>query len=163
MNRRHLIQAGLLALPAAAAAAENEPALPAGQVPFALNKLIRVDVKSHGIEWRGHTYHLVKLFQAEFRLDVRPHLTAAVKGSMITFDDVDYDVHAAVFGEGGALLGTARGLVSVARLWAGRPAVTEIELKLDFGLSEAYPQAKSFTLAITRRKVLTPDDWAKEE
>jgi hypothetical protein len=162
MNRRHLIQAGLLVLPAAAARAENEPLAPI-LTPLAFNKPIKLDVKSHGVEWRGNTYQLVKLHQVEFRLDVRPHLTALVKGAQLTFDDVDYDVHAAVFGEHGVLLGTARGLVSVARLWAGKPALTEVELKLDFGLSEAYPQAKSFCLAITRRKVLTPDDWAKEE
>ena len=35
------------------------------------------------------------------------------------------------------------------------------ELTLDFGISEAYRMATTFSIAISDRKVLTPDQWAK--
>lgn len=133
----------------------------AGPMALKLNEPARIAVKSKGVVWKGNTFHLLSLHEAEFQLGARPHLKGRIKGSTVTFDDVDYEVHAAVFGKEGELLGTAKALQPVERVWLGKPLTSPAELTLDFGISEAYRNATTFSIAISDRKVLTPDQWAK--
>jgi hypothetical protein len=139
------------------------PAAPAasGATAIAFGRPIPVDVKSAGVEWKGHTYHLVRIGRAEFHLAEEGRLKAVLSAGITTFDDVDYEVHAAVFDAAGRLLGTAKAPCKVQRIWVGKTLLSAVKLELDFGVSRAYAQAKSFTLAVSDRKVLTPDDWQK--
>ena len=47
------------------------------------------------------------------------------------------------------------------RVWLGKPLQETRTLQFDFGVSLAYRQAKSFSVAISERKVLTPADWQR--
>jgi hypothetical protein len=51
--------------------------------------------------------------------------------------------------------------VPVERIWLGKVLTSRIDLSLDFGISKAYADAKRFTLTLSQRQVLTPDDWQK--
>jgi hypothetical protein len=165
INRRTIcLMAG-----AAALAREVRAGVPNGKppaaarvlVPLRLDQPLPVGTASDGVRWRENTYHLVRVYQARFHLDEHSRLTATVSASLTTFDKVDYDLHAAVFDPAGRLLGTARAVVPVERIWLGKVLTSRTSVPLDFGLSEAYPDATSFTLTLSRRKVLTPVDWQR--
>jgi hypothetical protein len=162
---RRLALLSLAAPPAAALAAEPQKAAapsPPGALPFQLHRDVPIEVRSKGVEWKGQTIHLVQLHHAMFQLSARARLTGKLRGRIITFDEVDYDVHAAVFDASGALLGTARALLPVERIWLGKVLSSEAEVDLDFGISDGYHSAKSFTVAVSQRRVLTPEEWVKE-
>jgi hypothetical protein len=163
LSRRQLCSLAPAAALGAAGAVHAEPerAASPGAVPLALDRQLDLRVESQGIRWREYTYHLVRLNRARFHLDERSRLTAVLTGGLTTFDDVDYDVHVAVFDAVGDLLGTARTACPVERIWLGKVITSRVELKLDFGISHAFANARTFTVAITDRKVLTPDDWQK--
>jgi hypothetical protein len=122
---------------------------------------IGLNVESAGVAWRGNTYHLVRLGTARFRLVDDTHLTATVQGAVTTFDNVDYTLHAAAFDRANRLLGTAQAPVHVDRIWLGKVLLEPRELKLDFGLSNAYRDLEYVTFTLSERDVLAPDRWLK--
>jgi hypothetical protein len=131
-------------------------------LPLRFGRSIPLAIQSSGVEWRGNTYHLVGLGSIQFELDKQTgRLKADVKTGVTSFDDVDYDVGAAVFDAAGKLLGTARGKCSVRREWAGRVMMGAETVSLDFGVSLDYANAATFMVSISKRKVLTPTDWQK--
>ena len=110
----------------------------------------------------GNTYNLVSLSSIRFELDKQTsRLKADVEACEFYFDNVDYDVSAAVFDATGKLLGTARARCTLVRMWLGKVVSGADTLGLDFGVSLDYAQATTFMLSISKRKVLTPDDWQK--
>lgn len=135
---------------------------PVGSFDFRFDKSLDMDVKSPGVKWGGNTHHLVRLGRAQFSLSTLSRLTASIDGSVNTFDDVDYDVHVAVFNAQGQLIGTGRTVCSVSRIWAGATGLTPRTLHVDFGVNRDYSQAKYFSVAINNAKVLTPDQWQKQ-
>ncbi|MBV9868868.1 MAG: hypothetical protein JO316_26275 [Abitibacteriaceae bacterium] len=139
------------------------PAAPVGSFPLSLDKPLEMAVESPGVEWRGNTYHLVQLGRAQFHLSALSRLTATFSGGVNTFDDVDYDVHVAVFNAHGQLLGTGRTVCSVARIWAGLSGTTSKTLDVDLGVNRDYAQAEFFSVAISNTQVLTPDQWQKQK
>ena len=143
-----------------AGAAEAVP-IPGAREVFLSGKAVRVDVQSAPVRWHDYDYHLVRIGEISFFRSPLGRLTATVNGSTTTFDNVEYDVYAAVYDEAGNLLGTARALCSVERLWLGKVGTTPMRLALDFGISKAYERARWFTLGISERDVLTPDQWQK--
>ena len=74
---------------------------------------------------------------------------------------MDYDVSVAVFDATGKLLGAARSRCDVRRMWAGKMAQIAATIGLDFGVSLDYEHAAAFMVSISKRKVLTPDEWMK--
>lgn len=167
MNRREFAKcavassATLVVAGTAAAAAEDESQR-TRNAPFATGRPIEINVRSPGVTWNGGTFHLVSLGRIEFSLDRDSGaLSAEVRGGVTTFDDVRYDVSGAVFDEAGILLGTARAECEVPREWLGKCLTMQKTLTLDFGVSLDYARAKTFAIAISNRKVLTPDQWQK--
>ena len=131
-------------------------------LPLVLDQRIPVSVSSHAVEWRSNTYHLVRLSSIQFKLDQPSgHLEAEVQADVTTFDNVNYDISAAVFDASGTLLGTARTECTVECTWLGKVLLTQEKLALDFGNSLDYADATSFMVSISRRHVLTPDQWQK--
>ncbi len=132
-----------------------------GAHPLALAQDLRIDVQSNPVTYHGSTFSLVRLNKARFELAGDDHLTARVSGALLTFDEVDYEVHAAVMDASGRLLGTAHAPCPVQRIWLGEQMTTQRDVALDFGISRAYAAARHFIIAVTDRKVLTPDQWQK--
>ena len=131
-------------------------------LPLELDKKLPLTLESSPVEWKNYTYHLVRLGSIQFALDKESgHLKAEIQGSTTSFDNVNYDVSAAVFDAKGALLGTARSECKVERVWLGNVLTSMQKLSLDFGKSLDYAQASQFTASISRRPVLTPDQWQK--
>jgi hypothetical protein len=157
-----LAASGLVGTWSATETPRVEAQLARGAIPFALDRPIQVDLKSRAVAWKGQTYHLVRLGQAQFQLSPEFRLTASLKGGILTFDKVDYDLSAAVFGATGELLGTARTTIPVERVWLGHLLTMSIQPRLDFGISQAYREARSFALSLSERRVLTPDEWQRE-
>lgn len=167
MNRREfakraLASSGTLVVAGTAVAAAEGDAERPRNLPFSTGRPIKIDVRSPGVTWNGSTFHLVSLGRAEFSLDRDSGaLSAEVRGGVTTFDEVRYDVSGAVFDEAGNLLGTARAECEVPREWLGKCLTMQRTLTLDFGVSLDYARAKTFAIAISNRKVLTPDQWQK--
>jgi hypothetical protein len=131
-------------------------------IPFELERSIPLSVQSPAVEWKGNTFHLVKLGTIQFELDPKnSQLIAVINAGVTTFDNVDYDISAAVFDASGKLLGTARAQCKVQREWLGHVLTMAATISLDFGTSLDYPQAKSFMLSVSRQRVTTPDQWQK--
>jgi hypothetical protein len=127
-----------------------------------LGRSIPLAVQSSGVEWHGNTYHLVSLGSIQFKLDKQTNrLTADIRAGIAGFDDVDYDVSVAVFDTTGRLLGAARTRCNVRRMWAGGMWNSAETISLDFGVSLDYEHAATFMVSISKRKVLTPDEWKK--
>jgi hypothetical protein len=140
----------------------------AGQSPLSTStrpavewdRKIPLTIQSSGVEWGGHTYHLVRANAIQFDLNKDTgHLKAELQVSVTSFDQVDYEIGAALFGAEGELLGVAKTQCKIDRLWLGRVLHTDRTLLLDFGESLAYANARTFMLSISERKVLTPSDW----
>lgn len=164
MNRREFAATSLAAAIAGAATAvsADDPKPPSSRTPFAPGKPIEIDVRSTGVTWNGGIFHLVRLGHIEFSLDRHAGtLTAEARGGITTFDEVNYDVSAAVFDESGVLLGTARAACEVPRESLGKCLTMPVTLPLDFGTSLDFVFAKSFEVAVSNRRVLTPDEWQK--
>ena len=126
---------------------------------LAIDKALKVEVKSSPVEHQGRTYHLIDLHDVRFKLDEQGHLSAKASGTITSFDNVNYRIHAAVFDRKGQLVGTASADVEVPRLWVGYVVRGNREIALDFGISTNYAGATSFTIAVSQRNVLTPDQW----
>ena len=166
-NLKSVIGTGALVGAAILLAAASGP--PVGEIsnrtavatPMKMGEKIPLSMTSPAVEWKQNTFHLVRLGSIAFTLDeATGHLKAEVESATTSFDDVVYDVSAAVFDEAGQLLGTARAQVKVQRVWLGKVfAMSHEPLSLDFGLSLDYSRAKTFMIGINKRKVLTPDDW----
>jgi hypothetical protein len=131
-------------------------------IPLKLEHSIPLAVQSAGVEWRGGVYRLVELRSIRFELNQRTaRLKAEIKAGVRTFDNVDYDVSVAVFDATGKLLGADRAVCSVPRIMHGRSTVLDRTINLDFGVSLDYSRAAAFMVGVSKRKVLTPDDWHK--
>lgn len=166
MRHAHLSIVSLVyVLIAAAAPHENttEQPLPPAPVPEAIAidfaQPTHLAIMSPGVAWRGHAHHLLTLGRASFDIDQESRLTATIDAAVLTFDDVTYDVHAAVFDGDGRLLGTARVECDIDRVWLRTYLTTWETLALDFGVSANYDEARWAAFAISERTVLTPDDW----
>ena len=133
-------------------------------IPLKFETLIPLSIQSDGVEWKGNVYHLLGLGSIQFALDKgSDHLTANIKAGTTSFDDVDYDISGAVFDAAGKMLGVARAQCHVERLWIGKVLMSSQTITLDFGRSLDYPDATAFMLTVSKRKVLTPDDWQKSK
>jgi hypothetical protein len=141
--------------------AEEKPPIPGAWEVVLTSRELPIQAESAPVRWKGQEYRLVRLGEARFFQSPRGRVTAELKGGTLTFDDVEYEVHAALFDAAGKLLGTAHTLCPVSRIWLGKPALTSTTLSLDFGISKAYARAEWFTVSITERDVLTPDQWQK--
>lgn len=171
MRRRHLLGMCALSAPAICGLfgmAANEPgqterravAVPK-TVPLRLRASIPLSVQSAGVTWKGNTFHLVHLGSIRFDLDKSDRLKADIQAGVIEFDNVDYDISAAVFDAAGRMLGSARAQCKVQREWVGKVLRTGRTITLDFGVSLDYTRAAAFAVSVSNRKVLTPDDWQK--
>jgi hypothetical protein len=155
-----LLAAGFLLTGARGSSARDAP-IP-GALPIRLNRQpVGVRAESSPVKWRGGEYRLVRIGQAEFQEDAHGHLTGRLTAEVTSFDNVQYEVHAAVYDPAGKLLGTAKAPCSVERVWLGKTLQSSQELPLDFGVSRAYDRARWLTLAISEHPVLTPDQWQK--
>ena len=143
------------------ARAAEAPPVPGAVEVFLTGRSVAVSAQSAPVRWRGEDYRLVRVGEARFFRSPLQRVTASLKASVLTFDNVEYEVHAALYDERGSLLGTARALCPVSRMWAGTAGITPVELHLDFGISKAYERAQWLTVGITERDVLTPDQWQK--
>ena len=123
-----------------------------------LNEPVRLRTRSRGVEWNARTYHLVSLKEVVFRSDLQSRLTARVSAEIQSLDEVDYDVHAAVYDAEGNLLGTARAPCAVPFALMKHVPGSKQEILLDFGISRKYKDAARFAFAISDRQVLTPDE-----
>jgi hypothetical protein len=135
-------------------------------LPLDFSSTNSISLQSSPVSWRGYAYHLLQFGTIKFDLDLdrdNGHLTAELRGGATSFDNVDYDISAAVFGSQGQLLGTARAQQTVERVWLGKTMQTSVTVTFDFGSSLDYAAAKKFQLSISNRKVLTPDDWQKSK
>jgi hypothetical protein len=140
----------------------NQPANGERLMPLRFGTSIPLSIQSDGVEWKGHVYHLLALGSIQFALENgSDHLTAVIKAGTTSFDDVDYDIGGAVFDAAGRMLGVARAQCHVDRTWLGRVLMSSQTISLDFGRSLDYPNATGFMLTVSKRKVLTPDDWQK--
>ena len=129
-------------------------------MPFTLDAPVDLEIKSAPVVWKEREYHLVQIHRVLFSLEKETsRLTAKLSGLTNTFDNVEYDVCGAVFGANGELLGSARSKCEVTRRWAGKPIGGSLSLDLDFGISQAFVNAKTFLLGVSERPVLTPDQW----
>jgi len=164
-NRRtalvSLSTAFVAAVGARGANAADAPPVPGAWEVFLTGKPIPIRVSSAPVQWKGNDYRLVQISQASFYKSPLGRVTALLTAGVLSFDNVEYEVHAALFDEAGKLLGTAHTLCPVTRVWAGLPGTTPEKLSLDFGISKAYERAEWFTVSITERDVLTPDQWQK--
>lgn len=141
---------------------KSEPASPGSTISLKFGHRIPLTIQSSGVKWKGSTYHLVSLSSIQFELDKQTsRLKAEVKAGVMGFDSVDYDVSAAVFGSDGKLLGVARGRCAVEAMWVGTVLTRGETINLDFGVSLDYSDAAAFMVSISKRKVLTPDEWKK--
>ena len=127
---------------------------------FQLDRKVSLQTSSPPVVWRGYNYRLLEFGSALFHQE-GSHLTATLLGGRTTFDNVTYDVYAAVFDGKGKLLGTASTPIPVRREWLGKVLNEHVEAKLDFGSNEDFSQAHTISVAVSRRKVLTPDQWQK--
>jgi hypothetical protein len=134
---------------------------PSAMPRIVLDAPILVNVKSQDVRWRGNVYNLVRIGKTTFHLDGQSRLTAKLAGGVTTFDNVEHEIHAAVFDGMGRLLGTAKAACPVERVWISKVLLEQREWPLDFGVSLAYADARSFTLTVNEQKVLTPEDWQK--
>ena len=122
----------------------------AGLLPLELGRKIPLNTESHPVQWRTNTYHLVRLGSIQFELDKdSSRLQAQIQASTTSFDNVDYDISAAVFDASGALLGTGRADCNVQRVWLGALLTSVPKLTLDFGTSLDYGSASSFMISTT--------------
>jgi hypothetical protein len=129
-------------------------------IPLEYRRPIPLSVESAGVQWRGQDYHLVSLRSIQFHWDLyNSRLRAEVKADVRTFANAEYDVSAAVFDASGQLLGAARGRCDVPCIIEGKSTIFSKVVNLDFGVSFDYSRAASFMISISRRKVLTPDEW----
>jgi hypothetical protein len=138
------------------------PPVPGAWEVYRTGKPIPLRVSSAPVHWRGSDYVLVQIGEASFHTSPLGRVTALLSAGVLTFDNVEYEVHAALFDQGGKLLGTAQTLCPVTRIWAGVPGITSRKLTLDFGISKAYERAAWFTVSATEPEVLTPDQWQKK-
>jgi len=140
----------------------DQPASADRLIPLKIGTLIPLSIQSDGVEWKGHVYHLLALGSIEFGLQKDyDHLTAKIKAGTTSFDALDYDISGAVFEAAHRMLPVARASCHVDRTWLGHVLMSSETVTLDFGRSLDYPSATSFMLTVSKRKVLTPDDWQK--
>ena len=164
---------GLVAIRGAAVAAEPAPvqartdnltALPASTIPFEMGRPIRLAIQSPAAEWRGQPIHLVDLKSIQFELNKQTsRLTADIKAEVRTFDNIAYDISVAVFDANGRLLGASRGCCNVQRIMHGKSTIMAQAVSLDFGVSLDYVHAATFMVGISNRKVVTPEEWYKQQ
>lgn len=170
--------AALLTVIAAAAgfspsgqAQPDRPAEKSPDRPAVMAEPIRLDAdrntadlaaRSPAVTWGNGDYHLVQFGNVTLDMDGDDHLTATLKGGVLTFDDADCTIHLAVFDNKGALLGTASIVEHVPRAWEGVPVLMFEDWKLDFGSCACYHDVAFITGAATHAKVQTPDDWQEE-
>ncbi len=132
----------------------------ADSLEFRAGEAIQLELKSTPVKWQGGDVHLLSLHQFTFALDSNSgRLTARAKGSLLTFDDVDYTVGVTVFAGNGSMLGASTAVCQVPRIWLGIYAQQPVDLMLDFGISNNYTRAQRFLACISERTVLTPDQW----
>jgi hypothetical protein len=140
----------------------KQEASPGPTIPLKLGRSIPLAIQSFGVEWRGNTYHLLSLGSVQFDLDKQTsRLKAEIKAAVMQFNKMDYDISAAVFDADGRLLGVARARCEIGRYWVANVVTGNDSLSLDFGVSLDYEHAASFMVSISKRKVLTPDQWNK--
>ena len=130
-------------------------------VPLKLGASIPLSVQSAGVTWKGYTYHLVNLGSIKSCLDKNECLKADIQAGVTLFDNVNYDISAAVFDDAGQMLGSARAQCEVQRIWTGNVKSTARTITLDFGVSSDYTRAATCAVSVSNRKVLTPDDWQR--
>src|SRR4051794_5043016 len=99
----------------------TESSRPNNLISLQFESSIPLTIQSDGVEWKGFSYHLVSLGSVRFHLDEKTeHLSAEIQAGVTTFDEVDYNISAAVFDAEDRMLGVARAQCHVQREWLGR-------------------------------------------
>jgi hypothetical protein len=131
-----LATCGLLGVAANEPGQTERPAVAVPNIaPLRFGASIPLSVQSAGVTWKGNTFHLVHLGSIRFDLDKSDRLKADIQAGVTEFDNVDYDISAAVFDAAGQMLGSARAQCKVQRLWAGNASRTARTITLDFGIA----------------------------
>ena len=120
-------------------------------------------VTSPAVHWQGNDLHIARIGRVRLVLNEDNVLTARVNAGLLTFDDVDVTIHAAVFDGDGMLLGTATAVEHVQRVWLGVPALMARDVALDFGICACYEDIHSISAAATHGAVLTPEQWMNDD
>jgi hypothetical protein len=108
-----------------------------------------LDLRSPGIDLDGRTMHLLTIDRAVFALDpATGHLMAGLRAYYVTVASAAFDVHGAVLGSRGQLLGVARSAYAVHSIGDGMFLHDVEVVSLDFGASSDYETAHSFLFAI---------------
>ena len=140
---------------------KDQGAAPARTFRFELGQRISLAAQSSGVEWKSNTFHLVTLGSIQFELDQTNRLTGDIRAGVTAFDNIQYDISCAVFDAAGELLGAARAPCKVEREWLGKVETESRTISLDFGVSLDYGRATTFMVSVSKRRVLTPDEWQK--
>ena len=134
--------------------------LTAGFEEFRFGEAVELNLKSAPARWQGGDVHLICLNRLAFSFDSKiAHLTAKAKGSLLTFDNIDYNFSVVVFAADGSMLGSSTVVCSVPRIWLGVYGQQPVDLTLDFGISNKFEHATKFMACISDRTVLSPDQW----
>lgn len=127
---------------------------------FRFGEAVEFELKSSPAKWQGGDVHLICLNRFTFSFDSKiGQLTAGAKGSLLTFDNVDYTISVTVFAADGAMLGSSTAVCAVPRVWRGVYLQQPVDLTLDFGISNKFEHATKFMACISDRTVLNPDQW----
>lgn len=87
-----------------------------------------------------------------------PRLLASLTLSVAQYNKVEYRVYAAAFDAKGKLLGTAMHVEPVEYIRLGAMPTLFRDVVLDFGVSEAFAQAKYVAFAVSQPSVPKPPD-----
>jgi hypothetical protein len=125
-------------------------------IPLKLGARVPLAASSSPVRVNAVDMHLLTVSAAVFTLDAASRLTAVLKAAVTEYAKMDYWVSVAVFDATGHLLGavTQKETVEYERLRAIPTMLREI--KLDFGISNAFSRAALVAIAISERDVPHP-------
>ena len=124
-----------------------------GAIPLKVGARVPLNASSSPVRVNTVDIHLLYLSTAVFKLDAESRMTAVLKAAVTEYADMDYWVSVAVFDAAGLLLGAVSHKETVERVRLGRVPTMQREIKLDFGISNAFSRAALMAVAISERDV----------
>jgi hypothetical protein len=137
---------------------ERVPPIP-GAVPLKFDAEIQFEAAAGPVRQGNDPFYVIQVGRGKFHLSDQSRLTAELKASVTQYARVDFWIYAAVFDDRGSLLGTASHREEVLYIRTGGTPTVFREIKLDFGISDAFQRAAYVVVTIGERKV--PDPNAK--